>query len=62
MDARRKALEEQFQALQDRGPISVMLGEPFQVFAITNQNGELYRGLFELVAPDAAGGAVKKAP
>jgi hypothetical protein len=51
MEAQHKILEEQFQELQDRGPIPVVLGEPCQVFAVTNKNGEVYRGSFELVGP-----------
>jgi hypothetical protein len=53
MEAQRRALKEQFQELQDRGPIPVVLGEPCQVFNVTNKNGEVYRGSFELVGPTA---------
>jgi hypothetical protein len=49
MQAQRTALAEQFQALLDRGPIRVVLGEPCQIFALTNKDGEVYRGFLELV-------------
>jgi serine/threonine protein kinase len=61
MKAERTTLEEQFQALLDRGPIPVVLGEPCQVFALTNKNAEVYRGFFELVAP-SSGGAMTNTP
>jgi serine/threonine protein kinase len=60
METERKAFEEQFQALLDRGPIPVVLGQPCQMFAVTNKGGEVYRGYLELVAPGA--GSPSKAP
>jgi serine/threonine protein kinase len=53
VQAQREVLEQQFQALLDRGPIPVVLGEPCEVFAVTNKNGEVYRGFFELVGAGA---------
>jgi serine/threonine protein kinase len=53
MEARRSALETQFQALRDRGPIPVVLGEPLRVFCVTNQPGEIYSAFLELVGPSA---------
>ncbi len=50
-EAERKAFEQQFQELLDRGPIPVVLGQPCQVFAVTNKGGDVYRGYLELVAP-----------
>jgi hypothetical protein len=49
--ARRKVLEAQLQELEDQGPISVVLGQPKPLFSITNEDGENYRGFFELVGP-----------
>jgi hypothetical protein len=42
-------LESQFQALQDQGPIPVVLGEPKLLFSTTNGSGEVYQGFWELV-------------
>jgi serine/threonine protein kinase len=46
----------QLEQLAKQGPIQVYLGEPRQVFAVTNEAGEVYRGFFELVGPPAAAG------
>jgi serine/threonine protein kinase len=59
-EAERKAFEQQVQELPDRGPIPVVLGKPFEVFALTNQNREVYRGFLELVAPHAGRTDVRK--
>ncbi len=45
----------QLQRLAEEGPLQVVYGQPRQVFAITNQGGEVYRGFFELVGPPAPG-------
>jgi serine/threonine protein kinase len=41
----------QLQQLAKEGPLRVVYGEPRQVFSITNNGGEVYRGFFELVGP-----------
>ena len=60
-EAQRKNLENQFQELQDQGPISVKLGEPELMFSITNGDGEVFQGFLELVGPKP-GGPTKTAP
>ncbi len=55
LEAQRAALEARFQQLQDLGPIPVILGEPYPVFCLTNEAGQVYRALFELVGPSATG-------
>jgi len=60
-EAQRKILENQFQELQDQGPISVKLGEPELMFSITNGGGEVFQGFLELVGPKT-GGPTKTAP
>jgi hypothetical protein len=52
-EAQSTALETQFQALQDQGPIPIVLGEPKLIFSTTNGSGEVYQGFLELVGPDA---------
>ncbi len=52
----------QLQRFAEEGPLRVVYGEPRQVFAITNKNGEVYRGFFELVAPPAGGSATHALP
>ena len=52
-EAQRAALEAQFQALQDLGPIPVVLGEPKLMFSTTNAAGEVYQGFLELVGADS---------
>ncbi len=59
-ETERKAFEQQLQELLDRGPIPVVLGQPCQVFAVTNKGGDVYRGYLELVAP--GGGSPAKPP
>ncbi len=53
LTARRAALEAQLQALQDQGPIPVVLGEPQLLFSVTNSAGEPFHGFLELVGPRA---------
>jgi hypothetical protein len=47
--AQQTALQTQFQALQDQGPIPVILGQRKQLFSITNHSGEVWQGFFELI-------------
>jgi predicted Ser/Thr protein kinase len=61
-ETQRKMLEDQFQELQDQGPVSVVLGEPKQIFAITNGAGEVFQGFLELVGPEPDGKARISAP
>jgi|GEM_PF-1237712 len=49
-EAQRKVLEAQLQALQDQGPIPVVLGEPKVMFSVTNGSGEIWQGFLELIA------------
>jgi hypothetical protein len=55
MAAQRAALEARFQELQDLGPLPIILGQPYPVFALTNKAGEVYRAFFELVGPSSSG-------
>ena len=41
----------QLEDLAKQGPIDVYLGEPRQMFSLTNEAGEVYRAFFELVGP-----------
>ena len=49
----------QLQRVAEAGPLQVVYGQPRQVFSITNQGGEVYRGFFELVGPPAGGATTK---
>jgi hypothetical protein len=62
MSAQRALLDTRFQELQDLGPIPVVLGEPYPVFSLTNQLGEVLRACFELVAPSATGATNGRLP
>ncbi len=42
----------QLKKIAERNPIQVVLGEPRELFSITNNAGEIYKGFFELVGPD----------
>jgi hypothetical protein len=53
--AQRVALEARFQELQDLGPLPIILGQPYPLFALTNKAGEVYRTFFELVEPSLGG-------
>ena len=46
------AFQAQLQALQDQGPLEVVLGEPRLLFSITNSPGEVCSGFLELVGPN----------
>ena len=41
----------QLQQLAEQGPLPIVFGEPCQVFSITNNVGEIYKGFFELADP-----------
>jgi tRNA A-37 threonylcarbamoyl transferase component Bud32 len=46
--AQQGIFAEQLKILAERGPLKVALGEPLEVFAITNANGEVFQGFLEL--------------
>ncbi|HEX4265010.1 MAG TPA: protein kinase [Verrucomicrobiae bacterium] len=43
----------QLQELEDQGPVSIVFGEPKQMFSITNGDGEVWQGFLELVQAGA---------
>jgi tRNA A-37 threonylcarbamoyl transferase component Bud32 len=47
----RKNAHDQLERLAASNSIQVFLGEPREVFAVTNKAGAVYRGFFELVGP-----------
>ncbi len=46
------AFQAQLQALQDQGPLEVILGEPRLLFSITNSPGDVIHSYLELVGPN----------
>ena len=47
----RKTLFAQIEQLAARGPLTVVAGQPAEVFSITNKSGDVYKGFLELVGP-----------
>jgi hypothetical protein len=47
--AQGKELRAQLAELQDRGPLTVIFGEPKRLFSITNGSGDVHEAFFELV-------------
>ncbi len=47
----RKTLFAQIEQLAAQGPITVVAGQPSEIFSITNKSGEIYKGFLELVGP-----------
>lgn len=50
----KRNAHEQLERLAAGSSIQVFLGEPREVFAVTNKAGAVYRGFFELVGPPSA--------
>jgi hypothetical protein len=62
LQAQQTAVQTQLEALQNQGPIQVILGQRKQLFSVTNHSGEVWQGFFELIRQETNTSAIQINP